>query len=296
MRVEKQWSIPNYMTQQAAVAVNENGVLALMVRISISKAHVKPSPFRPRLHKNNGVNLFTEILDTGKTATQSFSFVIGKDEKKVILHLPTRLCEQRLPLLWSLLKREGGGDAEEGPSEANEESIEIKGLLQDMTLESFRMFLFVAFTGNAPEPFVIQSHVLNLLDLSDRFGFIELKIFLEAHLSLYHMVDVASAVHLLSIAHARNCALLREQCIDFLHGPHIFPSTLQYSQWNELITTAPDVLQEVYQRMGRTQPNALDPPMSISEIYMQLEIKGLDLDGARMVLEARIKETSLSAP
>ena len=293
MRVEKVWSVSNFCSQETArAAASHDGRLTVTLRIAISQAHTKSGPFRPQF-RSGGQAVLNEILDTGLVVTQSVTFVVG--EERATMHLPTKLCEKRLPQLRSFLGQvsaNDGDDAEQPSAAAPEDKvIVIKGLIQEMTLEAFRMFLSIALTGITPETTkAVHRYPFHLLDLSDRFGFVELKIFMEGHLCLYHMTDVGSALNLLLIAHARNCSLLKEWCIDYLNCPFVFAETIQSQQWSSIVEAAPELLCDMYYRLGRTQANATPtPPRSISELYKMLETKGLDLDGTRNDLERRVQ-------
>jgi hypothetical protein len=132
--------------------------------------------------------------------------------------------------------------------------------------------------------------------LADRFGFIELKLYMEGHLATYHLVDVESALYLLAISHSRNCALLKEYCMDYVNSPPIFPYAIFSPQWVVVVEAAPELHRDLYRRLGAMQAHAPAPPRSMSALYRELEQRGLELEGTRQQLEDRLTIAKTSPP
>lgn len=265
MNVEKAWGLSKFVLvdtiRDCAVGL-EGGQATLIVRVSISKAQLRPTPFRPQL---NGWSqpLLEEILSHGSPRTRVVNFAVGSESST--LHLPCKLCEQRLPQLASLLKTDDNSD--------EQEAIQVDGLIETMSLEAFRMFLSIVVAGITPDTAnAIEQYPLKLLDLADRFGFVELKIYIESHLAEFHMVDIETGLYFLTIAHARNCFLLKECCMDCLNSPHMFCRAIQSRQWKDVVEATPELLRDMYRHLGLNQPNTPCPPLPISRLYNNLEI------------------------
>lgn len=289
LSTEKQWGLEKFVSKQMLQQYAQpcpGGRIEILVQISISVVHLKPNLFQPALLKRGGVGqaLFNEILIHGTLSTRKVSFVVGAES--CTRHLPCTLLQQRLPQLLN-------DDDPDDDGMITREAVIIEGLIEPMTLDSFELFLSIAFTGlNMAHKSEIGKHAFKLLDLADRFGFVELKLYMESHLAEYHMVDVESALYLLAISHSRNCALLKECCMDFLNSPHIFPFAVESNQWQEVVEAAPELHRDMYRRLGLTQAHAPSPPRTMSVLYKELEKRGLDLEGTRRQLEDRLLTSS----
>jgi hypothetical protein len=326
LTTEKVWGLDKFISQRAlrdyATSLCD-GRITIVVRISISSAHIKPPLFQPQLH-SGGHLLLDEIMQYGTPRTFIVTFVVvgnsssdNKEEEEscCTMHLPATLCEQRLPQLVALLQQNDkdendGDDADENNNnnQTKKEAVQIDGLIVPMTMDAFRLFLSIALTGlptttttttspsetttttsSEPRPREeITRSALQLLDLADRFGFVELKLYMEGHLVMYHLVDVESALYLLAIAHSRHCLLLKECCMDYINSPHIFATAVASRQWAEVVEAAPELHRDLYRRLGVTQAHSPALPRSMSALYKESEQRSLSLEGTRQQLEDRL--------
>lgn len=150
------------------------------------------------------------------------------------------------------------------------------------------------YIEEVPSDFDMEKAV-ELLKLADKFGFVNLKILMEAMIvESPTLLSKDSCLGLLLVAEAHNCALLREASMS-VAIEHI-PELMASENWKDVVQS-PDLLQEMllYQaqrgrRFIRHSGATAFEQLTVSTLRKRLAERDLDVDGSREVLVKRLKK------
>ncbi len=172
-------------------------------------------------------------------------------------------------------------------------------IINDVKPEVFRHLLYYVYGGEiSDEEFLGNER--ELINAADKYGVTNLK--LEAEVWYVNNTDIAidNVIDTLLYAHAMNCALLKESVMDFI------VKNKEKVQRVSFQDVPGDVCKDLLAAMSRTCDNEEDDldddsELDVEKTYMKMRIRdlrqklhdeGLDTDGSREALIAKLKEHS----
>ena len=173
-------------------------------------------------------------------------------------------------------------------------------IISDVKPEVFRHLLYYVYGGEiTAEEYVGNER--DLINAADKYGVTNLKLEAEVWYVNNMAITIDNVIDNLLYAHAKNCALLKESVMDFIVENK---ETVLLQEQVSFQDVPGDVLKEllaaVSRRYGvdfpsrRSEKNAEKTymKMRIQDLRQKLDSKGLDIDGSREALIARLKEHS----
>jgi speckle-type POZ protein len=166
--------------------------------------------------------------------------------------------------------------------------------IQGVTPSAFRSFLRFVYGNAVPESEELLNEARELLDVANRFGCKGLKLLAEAEL-VDSGITVDTAVDLVLLGDAKNCALLKEAAIDFFAAnPTSVMSSSGWGNIRESVTLVTELMEVLVGRKKPSGPADADEVdykrMCVSTLRQKLEDKGLNVDGSRDMLISRLEE------
>jgi hypothetical protein len=166
--------------------------------------------------------------------------------------------------------------------------VEIAGV----DVETFKAVLIFIYSEVFDQP-ATKAEALSLLELADRFGCVALKLHAEAALA-EQGVAVDEAAELLLFADGHGYPQLKELAMDVVLANY---KAVKATEGWKKVAESNGLLQECLQAFvdggsGAAAAADADPnqSMTVSDLRRALEIKGLDCDGPRELLEKRLLE------
>jgi speckle-type POZ protein len=171
-------------------------------------------------------------------------------------------------------------------------------IINDVKPEVFRHLLYYVYGGEiTDEEFV--GHERDLINAADKYGVTNLKLEAEVWYVNNKDITIDNVIDTLLYAHAMNCALLKESVMDFIveHKEKVQRVSFQ--------DVPGDVCKDLLAAMSRTSGDDDeddlddDSELDVEKMYMKmrirdlrqkLHVKGLDTDGSREALIAKLKE------
>ena len=122
---------------------------------------------------------------------------------------------------------------------------------------------------------------MDLLELADRLGFSDLKLFVESKMVEHGFADVDAAIRMLFFADGHSCALLKEAALDLLVAkPN---QAMQSSEW-ETLKESGRLCAEVFEHSFGGKAT------SVAELRHKLKRRGeKDVDGSKETLRKRLR-------
>ena len=231
-----------------------------------------------------------KMLETADADNSDVIFEVGKGRKtkkkkgKELFHAHSLILKSRAPILASLTE-----DVEEGTP------IPV----EDMDPAIFCKILRFIYGGEVPSKDVLKSEARTIIRASDRFGVTGLKLSAEAELASAG-IDVDNCAELILFADGTNCAILKEAAIDYFVANS---ADVMASDGYEQIEQSPSITKELMLAMaaGSKKRHAEDSSggdikrMRVSTLRQKLDEKGLDVDGSKEMLVARLLENEAAA-
>ena len=186
-----------------------------------------------------------------------------------------------------------------GPSTLLGELINLVGdpisivSITGVTPEIFRHLLYYLYGGKiAAEE--LESNAKEIIDAANKYGIVGLKLEAEAAFVTSTTITFDNAIDNLLYADSTDCALIKEAVMDFL-VENSEEAVTKLSFENIPGQVIKDVLAAVsrgkYQ--GRSSTDANDfSTMSVSTLRQLLDEKGLDVDGSREAMIARLEQSA----
>lgn len=208
------------------------------------------------------------------------------------LHAHRLILNMMSPTLASLCNSDNDED------NCNDVPIPIVGV----RVEIFRYLLRYLYGGSIPEevwnstdnihsPLKHQTNIfqhasMELLDTSNRFGVVDLKILAEVHV-VQTLICIENASDLFLYADANNCALLKEQVIHYFKA-HAREIRLHDSF--QKVKESTDVMDQLMEALAsaRVYDTHEDRAMTVDLLRRKLHDRGLDADGSREMLIQRL--------
>ena len=129
----------------------------------------------------------------------------------------------------------------------------------------------------------------DIIDAADKYGIVGLKLEAEASLVSATSITFENTIDNLLYADSKNCALLKESVMDFI-AENSKEAMTKLSFINFPGHVVPDLLAAV--NRGQTSASGSDDQnitMRISDLRRKLHEKGLDVDGSREAMLARLE-------
>ena len=277
--------VHHYLT--ATKVFKQDGSLVFEVEIRVRQNTIRNKAQVATIWKpSNSLSVdMLKMLDSADADNSDVSFEVGKGRKtkmkngKELFHAHSLILKSRAPLLASLTE-----DMEEGTP------IPI----EDMEPYIFRKVLRFIYGGEVPPEDVLKSEARTIIRAADRFGVTGLKLSAEAELASAG-IDVNNCAGLILLADGTSCAMLKEAAIDYFVANSAY---VLASDGYGMIEQSPSITKELMLAMavGSKKCPAKDingediKRMRVSTLRQKLEEKGLDVDGLKEMLVARLLE------
>ncbi|KAL7529388.1 hypothetical protein ACHAXR_002939 [Thalassiosira sp. AJA248-18] len=165
--------------------------------------------------------------------------------------------------------------------------------ISDVKPDIFRHMLYYSYGGKVASG-NLKANAKEIIDAADKYGVVGLKLEAEASLVTSTSITIENAMDNLLYADAKNCALLKEAVMDFL-----------VENGNEAVKKLSfddvpgSVVKDLLTAMNRGKSNVNgskdETDFSTARVNMlrkMLHEKGLDIDGSREAMVARLEENS----
>lgn len=202
------------------------------------------------------------------------------------LHAHSLILNMMAPTLASLCTSSDSDDDDDDNEGNNNVPIPIVGV----RVEIFRYLLRYLYGGSIPEDVwnknnsnIFQHPSMELLDASNRFGVVDLKILAEVHV-VQTLICIENASDLFLYADANNCALLKERVL------HYFKDNAQEIRRHpsfQKVKESTDALDQLIEALTSSREYD-DRRMSVDMLRRKLHERGLDVDGSREMLIQRL--------
>ncbi|KAL7524049.1 hypothetical protein ACHAWF_004039 [Thalassiosira exigua] len=168
-----------------------------------------------------------------------------------------------------LLAKECEQDSDEGLVH-----VPITGVKPDI----FRIILYFIYGGSLAGD--LKAHCKDLIDIADRYGVVHLKLLAEAYYVTSSPIQVDTMREQLLFANSKKCALLKEAVMDFIveNGAEVLENVSLKGARDP--TLFADLLATV-SRGKKTDAGDRFSMMRVNELRVELNKRGLDVDGTR---------------
>ena len=262
-----------------------NGTLVIEVRMRLVDTNKSIPPFIPQNPINKNV---LELLDDEESADVVIE-VGGQqdtgDNKRAKIstttfHAHRAILKNCAPALYDMCVSSDGGD--------DVTSVPIT----NVTPEIFRHMLHYIYGGKISEEDLKESSK-EIIDACDKYGVVHLKLEAEACYVNSTTISVDNMMDNLLYADSKNCALLKEAVIDFVveNGQDIIGKVSFDDVPGSMITDILTATTREKKKSANSGEGDLST-MRVSELRKKLDEKGLDVDGSREAMIARLKEQS----
>ena len=165
--------------------------------------------------------------------------------------------------------------------------------INDVTPAIFRHILHYIYGGKISEE-DLEENSKDIIDACNKYGVVGLKLEAEAYYVNSTAITVDNMMDNLLYADSKYCALLKEAVIDFAieNGQDIIGKVSFDDVPGSMMT---DLLTAVTRKEKKKSANSGEDDlntMRVSELRKKLDEKGLDVDGSREAMIARLKEQS----
>jgi hypothetical protein len=260
-----------------------------------------------------------EMVEEDEGNSSSSSTMHSSDVTFIIdgetLHAHSLILNMMAPTLASLCSNSSNDDDDdEGHNNGNHNNVPIP--IVGVRAEIFRYLLRYLYGASVPEEVwnnsnisetkkgehhhpnnnIFQHPAMELLDASNRYGVVDLKILAEVHV-VQGLIGIETASDLFLYADANNCALLKEQVLHYFKGhaheirqhpsfQKVRESTDALDQLMEVLTTTSSS-SRVYD-VDDGSHNIASSSSSVDLLRRKLHERGLDVDGSREMLIQRL--------
>ena len=160
----------------------------------------------------------------------------------------------------------------------------------DVKPDIFKHMLYYTYGGKISDE-DMKDNAKDIIDAADKYGIVGLKLEAEASLVNFTTITFDNAIDNLLYADSKNCALLKEAILDFIAENRTeSPKRLSFN--NVPGHVIPDLLTAVNRGDSGTSANTNNDlsTMRVNDLRKMLNDKGLDVDGSREMMIARLEE------
>mmetsp|Transcript_24406 Transcript_24406/g.68000 ORF Transcript_24406/g.68000 Transcript_24406/m.68000 type:complete len:498 (-) Transcript_24406:232-1725(-) len=288
------------------VEVPELGVAAVANNIDLSRttmfhAHQPWIPKRPTL-QDDMKRLFASA------ARADVNFLVGQEQISIMAH--KNILHMRIPVLSGYLRDIDGEYDDEATPGATSVGPGITTVpLLDVDPANFKRLLLYAYTDSTKfsndeddgangsdgelDPDV---RTQEMLKIANQFGCWQLKVKMEAEI-IQHQLDDATALHLLLLAEANCCAMLKEAALDVIVGNLRLHRA--HDDWTNVAESA-TLMEAIAAKLAGVAMDGVDDGyshMSSALLYAELEERGEEIasDGTRQMLLGRLRSLDAAA-
>ena len=141
-------------------------------------------------------------------------------------------------------------------------------------------------------PAVWEEDAEQIIDAADKYGVVDLKVEAEAWYVTYNTFSVGNVINELLYADAKSLPLLREAAMEFILKNA--RDVIKSDSFHDVMMTK-TITKEIMLAMAKAVEEKSvesnnDNIMSVTDLRMALDEKGLNVDGSREMLESRLNE------
>lgn len=163
--------------------------------------------------------------------------------------------------------------------------------IADVKPEIFHHLLYHMYGGKVSVE-ELKENAEDIINAADKYGVVSLKLEAEASFVDTTAITFENAIDTLLFADSKNCALLKEAVMDFI-ADNRKEAVKNLSFENVPGSVIKDLLTAVNRKEGETSTNGSDfSLMRVNTLRSLLHEKGLDVDGSREVLTARLEQNN----
>ena len=177
--------------------------------------------------------------------------------------------------------------------------------IEDVEPKIFQMLLRFIYGGEIPEKAILKENARSIISAADRFGCTGLKLAAETELavraSLTSGITVDNAAELLLFADGTNCAMLKEAVMEFFAD---YSADVMQSDGFAKVQESNEIMKELMdETLGSSKKRKAHSEsasgskdfkrMRVAELRQKLDEKGLDVDGSKELLIARLEEAEI---
>lgn len=138
----------------------------------------------------------------------------------------------------------------------------------------------------------LKGNAQDIINAADKYGVVSLKLEAEASFVDTTAITFENAIDTLLFADSKNCALLKEAVMDFI-ADNREEAVKNLAFENVPGSAMKDLLTAVNRKEGKASTNGSDfNLMRVDTLRSLLHEKGLDVDGSREVLIARLEKNA----
>ena len=283
------WGFKDYAKRENVLDASNNYLLDgnLTVEVDIQVMLDEPSTWTPT---NTVCSDMLKLLDSADAEAADVLFEIGDSDKTTTrsrkdeyqcFYAHNNILTMRAPTLAAL-----ADDCSPGTV------IPISDVRSDL----FRMLLRFIYGGELPRKDVLKEEACSIIKTADRFGCTGLKLAAEAEMAAAG-ITTENTAELILFADATNCAMLKEAAMEyFVTNAQAVMESEGFGQVKE----SPAIMAELMaEALGgsKKRPASSDADsgrdykrMRVSTLRQQLDDNGLDVDGSKEMLVARLEE------
>ncbi|KAL7531372.1 hypothetical protein ACHAWF_003741 [Thalassiosira exigua] len=251
-----------------------NGTLILEVRTrSLDSSSSAPPFIAENPHGNKMLQLFMDD-DSADAVFEVHDENDASSKIKKLFYAHRLILKQCAPLLDELC---GSG--------SNTHSVPIS----DVTPGIFDKMLYYVYGGKIEDE-TFESSAKEILDAADKYGVVNLKLEAEVWLVKTTKINGRNMMELLLYADAKHCALLNEAVMDFIMENR--SEVLEYASFHDAPRSLGSDILAATLRKDSDGEDGDFTVMRICELRKKLHEKGLDVDGSRGMLIARLKDNA----
>ena len=163
--------------------------------------------------------------------------------------------------------------------------------ITDVKPEVFKHMLYYVYGGKIADE-DMEANPKDIIDAADKYGIVGLKLEAEAAFVTSETITFENAIDNLLYADATNCALLKEAVMDFI-AENSKEAVNNLSFENVPGSAMKDLLTAVNMNVHKVSTDANDfSMMRVSTLRKMLDEKGLEVDGSREAMIARLEQSA----
>ncbi|KAL7552734.1 hypothetical protein ACHAWF_015972 [Thalassiosira exigua] len=258
----------NFTTRSDIIDALVGGAWAIVIGMRCKELTTYSQPF---INENPLSTAIPKMLMDKETADVIFEIEGGDDTPTAKFHAHRLILKHCAPYLDELAGSESGSN-----------SITIN----DVQPKVFRLMLHYVY-GRKLTDDDLKSSSKDIIDAADKFGVVNLKLEAEAWYLKSTKIGIDNVLELLLYADSKNCALLKEAAMDF-----IVANKAEVIEKVSFGDAPGDIASDILAAVMRWESGGVGGEMSamrISELRKKLHEKGLEIDGSRETLIARLK-------